>query len=161
MTHTRVLGTLHSGEVVVDRAESHLHAGAIGLLPEALAQIAAAGRTFIDETVIFDRIVGVTTRVATTDEDEIIYARRTGRAGLTRFVKNRQAVPSSRLTVVLSKRDGEPAFVCRTAFIGDKAAREPWDPDATADSIAFWSRHALIWGEEEVIPGTETSACPW
>lgn len=37
----------------------------------------------------------------------------------------------------------------------------PQAPDATAESIAYWTRHAFVWGSQETIPGTETTVRPW
>ena len=94
--------------------------------------------------------------------DEIVYAQRVGRTGLTRFVKNRSLEPCSTLFVLLMRdKGGAPLYVCLTAFIGRRAELEPWDPRATPASREFWSREALIWGSEPIIRGTETDQCPW
>lgn len=152
---------LKSGERVVDRPNSHLHAGVAALLPTVLAAIESRGRLFLVESHDFDRVIGETVCVATSVGDQIVYAQREGRRGLTRFVKNRAAEPTSRVTCVLKAGDVGDEYVLITAFIGAPAVPEPWDRNATAKSREFWDSHALVWGSEPTIPGTETSVCPW
>lgn len=148
------------GVGVVDRQRSHLHAGVVSLLAEALAKIDTQGRGFLVETVDFGRPVGEATRVKTGEDDEIVFAQRLGRAGLSRFVKNRKAEPTSAVTVILKKGDQEE-YILITAWIGTQAEPEPWDRNATARSREFWFQNALLWGSEPVVTSTETTVCPW
>lgn len=157
---SQTLGRLKSGEVVIDRPRSHLHADVARLLPEALGKVKSAGREFLIDEVDFGRLVGQTICVITHPGDQIVFAQRVGRDGLTRFVKNRKSEPCSAVVVVLKAGDnGE--YVCMTAFVGHRAEPEPWDEIATLQSVAFWSSRALIWGSEPIVPGTETTMCPW
>lgn len=149
------------GEEVVDRHNSHLHASVIALLPEAIAKIGTKERNFLVEVVDFGHIIGETTCVTTTSEDEVVYAQRPKRFGLTRFVKDRLPEPCSTVVLILKVADGQPGYVLVTAFIGGKPEPEPWDRNATTKSREFWSNNGLVWGSEPVIPGTETSECPW
>lgn len=152
---------LGSGQRVVDRHKSHVHEDVTRLLPEALARINADGRRYFIEEVDFGRPVGETSRVATKQDDQIVYAQRANRGGLTRFVMNRKAEPCSAVTVVLKRDDRDDYYILITAFVGHRAEPEPWDQKATPQSAAFWSSQALVWGSEEVVPGTETVVCPW
>jgi hypothetical protein len=151
---------LKGGEKVVDRHQSHLHEGVERLLPEALGRVESAGRNFLVEEVAMGRLVGETSCVETLSSDEVLYAQRSGRAGLTRFVKNRVAQPCDSVVVIL-KRISPAEYVLVTAFVGRRPEPEPWDKNATEKSVAFWQTHALVWGSEPVIPGTETTICPW
>lgn len=151
---------LKSGEVVVDRFNSHLHAGVAALLPAALDLIDSAGREFLVEEVDFGRPIGETTCVATAAGDQIVYAKRPRRFGLTRFVKNRRPESCDSIVVILKAGDGGE-YVLITAFVGHRPEPEPWDRNATTNSRAFWTSHALVWGSEPVVPGTETTRCPW
>lgn len=156
---------LKSGETVVDRHRSHLHAGVTRLLPEALKNIDAQGKLFLVASHDFGRVVGETVCVATKAGDAVVYAQRIGRHGLSRFVKNRAAEPTSSVTVILKKGDqvdGRDEYVLVTAFLGTPAEPEPWDRnlrDAAAKqrSRTFWGSHALVWGSEPVVDGTETA----
>ena len=153
---------LASGEVVMDRHHSHLHEGVVLLLPEALAHIHAAGRTFLVEEVDFGRLIGETTCVATGPGDEVVFAQRPKRFGLSRFVKNRQPEQCSSIVIILKAvEEVVGTYVLITAFIGHRPEPEPWDRNATKQSVVFWASHALVWGSEPVVPGTETFTCPW
>ncbi|MFA6534111.1 MAG: hypothetical protein WCT37_02980 [Patescibacteria group bacterium] len=153
---------LASGEEVVDRYQSHLHADVARLLPEALGKIDPAGRKFLVEEVDFGRLIGGTTCAATGPDDEVLFAKRPKRFGHSRFVKNRTAEPCSSIVVILKKaEDFDETYILITAFIGHRPEPEPWDRNATANSRAFWDSHALVWGSEPTVPGTETDKCPW
>ena len=155
-----MLGYLKSGEAVTDRHRSHLHEGVARLLPEALEKIETEGRDFFVEEIDFGRLIGETTCVATGPGDQIVYAKRPRRWGHSPFVLNRTAESCSSLVVILKKAE-DGGYVLITAFIGHRPQPEPWDRNATERSVEFWSSHALVWGSEETIPGTETTECPW
>lgn len=157
---------LGSGEEVFDRCPSHIHAGVTEeLLREAFARsFAEPGQEKLKCTVDFGRTIGVSTRVETREGDEIIFAKRPDRDGLTCFVKNRAPEPTSCLTfTVRQQEDGR--YILRTAYLGTGGFTEPWaaarDGELLADSIAFWQRNALCWGYEPVEAGTETFDPPW
>ncbi len=157
-----LLGTLASGEAVYDSIESHArhHPTVLPHLKEALARVDAAGREKCYEQIEFSRTLGQSLCVQTQPGDAIVYARREGRDGLSRFVKNRAPEPASSVVVVLTRTPA--GYVLRTAYVGRKAPAEPWDrPHATDDSMEFWRSHALVWGHESIVPGTETPTSPW
>lgn len=158
---TPILGRLASGEAVIDRHNSHCHALPSGILEEALSRIQSSGRNFFVEEVDFGRPIGETICVRTGSSDEIVFAKRPRRYGLTRFVKNRSPEATNSVVVIVKKADDYDGFVLITAFFGTKAEPEPWDRNATEKSLDFWSTHAIVWGSEETIPGTETNLCPW
>ena len=161
---------LKSGEKVVDRFNSHLHADVEQYLSEALAQIGSAGRQFIIEEVVFGYVIGNTTCVETSSSDEIVFAQRPKRFGLTRFVKNRGAEPCKSLVVIL-KAGQNNEYVLITAFVGNRPEPEPWDErnfaqranpaEAREKAYLFWGTHALVFGSEPIVFGTETKKCPW
>jgi hypothetical protein len=164
---------LKSGEVVVDRFKSHNHLSGklASLLPEALARIESNGRDFLVEEVDFGRPIGETICVPTGPGDEIVYAKRPKRWGLSRFVLNRQPEPCSSLVVILKKAEDIDGYILISAFIGHRPEPEPWDvrnfsqqpnpAEAERRSREFWASHALVWGCEEVINNTITAECPW
>lgn len=151
---------LLSGEVVVDRLNSHIHEGVAGLLSEALGLIDPTGRPFIAIDIDLGRVVGETICVPTGPGDEIVWAVRPNRAGHTRFVVGRSPLPTTKVTVVLKQRN-EGGYVLITAFVGPKAEPEPWDRNATPASRQYWASRALVYGSEPTLPGTETTICPW
>lgn len=154
---------LGSGETVVDRPNSHLatHGTVLPFVGEALLRIQSSGQDFIAEEVDFGEPIGQTICLETHEGDDIVYAQRPNRTGLTRFVKDREPEPCSTVVACL-KRAQEGGYVLLTAYIGRRTPAEPWDTEwATEKSVPFWNSHALIWGRESAIPGTETTACPW
>jgi hypothetical protein len=154
---------LGSGEPVVDRQNSHLatHGTVLPFVGEALLQIQSGGQDFIAEEVGFGEAIGQTICVATREDDDIVFAQRPNRAGLTRFVKGREPESCSTVVVCL-KRAREGGYILLTAYIGRRTPAEPWDMEwATDQSVPFWNSHALIWGHESTIPGTETKVCSW
>ena len=151
-----VLGRLLSGESVFDRKGSQLHDNPElkQHLPLALEHIDPQGRAFFVETVDLGETIGESRCVETDPNDQIVFAQRVGRFGLSRFVINKDAVLTSKLTVILRK--GDLGYEVVTAFIGPKAEREPWDKTADSTSTEFWRTHALIWGGEETVTGSTT-----
>lgn len=156
-----LVGWLATGEDVFDRDPSHIH---VGITPEmlqyALSRVRPeAGEERIKRTVDFGRIVGVSNCVQTQEGNEIVYARRLHRGGLSRFVKNREPEPTSLLTLTV-RRMSNGQYELRTAYIGGPGCVEPWaanSQERLRESRSFWSRYALCWGSEPIIPGTETT----
>lgn len=151
---------LGSGQQVFDRADSHIHSGVLRFLSAALAHIHSQDRGFIAEDVDFGIDIGQTICVKTLPGDDVIFVQRVGREGLSRFVRSRQPEPTSFVAVVLKELLGG-SYELRTAYFGQLSQPEPWDKNATTKSREFWLRHALCWGYEETVPGTETKVCPW
>ncbi|OGL94689.1 hypothetical protein A2348_03090 [Candidatus Uhrbacteria bacterium RIFOXYB12_FULL_58_10] len=164
MSNSSPVGILATGQQVFDRSPSHVHVGVtLDLLGEALRQISAEpGEEKVKRTIDFDRVIGTSNCVPTIEGDEIVFAQRVNRGGLTRFVMNRNPVPSRFLTVSMRLRsDGH--YELGTAYIGGPGAVEPWaarlsgDASRMREAVAFWSRHALCWRHEPTIPDTQTS----
>lgn len=157
---SRFLGTLKTGERVFDIERSHIHSGETlkKYLPDALSSLENTGKDFMVTSVDFKEHIGTSSCVETHEGDEIVYAQRVGRAGLTRFVKNRDVAPTTHVTVVL--KSIPEGFILLTAYFGETSEVEPWDARATDTSRRFWSTHALVWGSEPVIPGTESTDAP-
>lgn len=106
------------------------------------------------------KVIGTTDLIETTDQDEIVYAMRPRRKVYSRFVKNKATTPTSWVTIVLHKnKKGE--YILHTAFAGRNTPSFPGGDYLPEQSRDFWSKHALVWGSQEVIPDTETSVCPW
>lgn len=156
-----LLGKLKSGEAVYDRPNTHLHDGVQAILPFVLSSLTSNRRQFFTATAHLNKIVGHTDCVKTDESDDVVWAQRVGRSGMTRFVKNRKPEPCSAVTVILKRDSRAPYYILITAFIGGAAEPEPWDPRATPKATVFWSSNALIWGTSEVVPGTETHISPW
>lgn len=155
---TDMLGILKSGEAVYDRPRSHLHEGVLPFLVEVLPQIDSEGREFFTVAHDFGQVIGKSSCVTTGEEDEILFARRVNRDGFTRFVKGRETEVSTSLIVILKRI--ERGYLLVTSFVGNPTPPEPWDPNADEASEPFWAAHALVWGSESVVEGTEIPETP-
>lgn len=105
-------------------------------------------------------VVGKTDLVETSEHDGIFYAKRRNRDTYTRFVRNKDPVPTQYITICLKKMDNT-TYDLYSAWIGPNPPSSPGNTMATPESIPFWQKHALVWGTQEIIPGTETAECPW
>jgi hypothetical protein len=159
-------GTLGDGSIVVDRYPSHVSPEDIKTVLHSFHEINPRGRKFIEEEIVFSEIIGKTKCVQTGPQDTICFARRHGRSGLTRFVKDRSPEDCNTVFVVL-KKEREFRYALITAFIGKKPEPEMFDENAfskSADPSAartrakqFWSQHAMIYDPSVIVPGTETT----
>lgn len=160
------LGYLQNGAPVYDRVQSHIHFEFDGVkeyIEQTLQNIDPQQEVFFNCSHDFGEVIGDSICVSTETGDEIVYAQRTGRDGLTRFVKNKAPRPTSVFTVAL-KRDQsveEEQYILISAHAGERAPAEPWAKHVNEDSVSFWDSHALVWGSVPIISGTETIACPW
>jgi hypothetical protein len=105
-------------------------------------------------------ILGVSELVETDESDEIVYAIRKDRDRYTRFTKSRKPEPSSKVAISL-KRLNDGSYDLYSAWLGPMIPPTPGNPFANAESKPFWSKHALVWENQEVQSGTETSVWPW
>lgn len=154
------IGVLGSGQKVFDRPNSHFHSSGLydkNLLKDVFAKISVDKDfkgAFLKEEVAFDRIIGESSCVVTDANDSIVFAQRSDRkGGFTRFVIGKEKEKTSVCTVVLKRVDG--GFILLTGYVGASAPPEPWDYNAEEGSKNFWRSHALVWGSEPTIPGTE------
>jgi hypothetical protein len=157
------IGNLASGEKVIIRNTSHVHDNPEleKYLINALSKIKSNNQNVIEGEVDFGKTIGVTRCIATSENDEIVFAMRPKRKGYTRFVKGRVPEPTSKLTVILTKDRQTNDYLVLTTYIGAKAEPEPWDFRATDKALEFWKSHALVYGTEPVLEGTETSDTKW
>ncbi len=160
------LGKTENGfEVYMDRASSHAithiahHPKLFELIKKIIPTIEATGEVIrLDKDM--GEEVGTTDLVETGEYDEIIYALRPLRTQYSRFVKGKKSQPTSWITIDL-RRAGDTEYNLYTAFIGQLTPSFPGGNFLPDQSMEFWSKHALVWGSQEVIPGSETAKCPW
>ncbi|HEX6258498.1 MAG TPA: hypothetical protein VFZ48_03395 [Candidatus Saccharimonadales bacterium] len=99
------------------------------------------------------RVVGTTNLVETTDQDEIIYAKRIGRNTYSRFAKNRSPVACNSIVVVFRKRNAK--YYLWTAMCGKLLPKEAYDAESH-----FNQTHALAYDERLVQLDTLTNTIP-
>lgn len=142
--------------VVVDVPVDHLkqHIDVMAHLGLVVSGITAGDQRIIKTEIDMGRVIGTTDCVKTDRYDDVVYARREGRAWDTRFVLDREPEPCSHITVVM-KRNGDQ-YKLLTAYIGRMAEKEP-DDLSIRDNLEFmrakhyWDSHALVWGRQEVV----------
>ncbi len=111
------------------------------------------------------RIVGTSDIVDVDETDKIIYAVRKNRDddGLVPFTKTREGKPCPYVTLQLAPQ-ADGSYELLSAWIGtfdDDDQPFPQSPRATDKSVDYWNRLAFVWGSQEIVPGTETTVCPW
>lgn len=152
-------------EVTYDATDSHVAThladtrGLLGVIKAVVAETVATGEPMWFETDM-GRVVGMTDLVETDKSDEIIFAKRLNRDTYTRFTKSRRPQESRLITVSLVPLD-LLHYDLASAWIGPKGHPFPDSPDATPESVEYWKHRALVWGTQEIQPGTETAKSPW
>lgn len=156
--------------VVYDAMNSHAAThiedtpGLKELVQEVVAKLELTGQE-IAQHYDMGRVVGVCDVVDIDNKDEVVYGIRKNREddGLVPFVKNREGDPCKLVAVHLVPQAGNK-YVLSSAWIGpftDDDEPFPLSEDATERSADFWDKHAFVYGSQEIIAGTETSAKPW
>jgi hypothetical protein len=174
-----ILGHTYDGFAVVPRYSAHDHRLRRDLLAAALARVHTRGRRFLKKEISFPQVVGMTTCVETSGDDEVGFAPRPNRAGQTRWVFGRQPEECNSVCCILMRGQSsdQDKYVLVTAFIGRNPEPEPWDFNALrrdprgyeaalAAALKFWGRgpgpgHALVWGSEPAEPHSLSYSCPW
>lgn len=160
--------TANGASVFYDSASSHAatHFKEKPELPKLVAEALATQKPgrgkFIPLVIDMHRIVGRCDLVDVDDSDVIVYALREGRPedGLVPFTKSREAQSCSTVAIWLASAvDGYDLVSAWIGTIDDQ--HFPEHPDATPENVAFWRKHAFVWGTLLTVPGTETNVCPW
>ena len=139
--------------------ESHIHLDLEQYLPLVIDEITTLGHKFVSRTFTFDKIIGKSLCVTTTDQDDIVYAIRKGRLGHSRLVRNRKAEDTKYLSLILSRQ--QQAYRILSIFFGPLSGPEPWDSRARRKDWNFWQSHALIYDEASIIRESIVRDCPW
>lgn len=127
------------------------------LVKEALAQSEVEGEN-VAIAVDMGRVIGVTNCIKTTDEDEIVFARRKGRASYSRFVKHRKSEETSTLAIILHKKPH--GYNLWSAWCGKLVPTKPDESGRMKTVEGFWDSHALIYDPHIIEPGSESTTKP-
>ena len=133
-----------------------------GLLEQAISRVALGGSCFVEQKINFEEMLCLSHCVETTPGAEVFFARRVGRQGHSRFVRNRWPDPVYKATAVFRRlRDYANAYLLIATHIGERPPREPWDPRAGCFSRTYWANHAIVWGRFDTLPGSISARCLW
>ena len=134
---------------------SHIHIDLDIFLPVLINNISDSIENYIEIEYEFPDVIGKSECVHTNNSDTIMYGKRKGRKGYSRFVLNRQPEDCKSVFAIFKKN--ENGYLIITIFVGKKAAREPWDSNATSSDKVFWENHALILNMETIQAGSLTT----
>jgi hypothetical protein len=97
MQDQSTIGFLQSGEAVVDRHNSQAKVNGIksDLLRATLSRIDSKNEAFLIGEVSFEHAVGLSACLVTSPGDDIIWAERRHRQGLTRFARGNEPLSHS------------------------------------------------------------------
>ncbi|WP_053983126.1 hypothetical protein [Niameybacter massiliensis] len=115
----------------------------------------------------FEEPIGYSMLLETTDQDEIVYAKRLERELYTRFVKGKAPGYSYQVMCILRKsKEVEDAYELITMYPGGKSEKEPEDTNIQTKeemirSLLFWKDRALIYTPSNIEPGSEKDYCPY
>ena len=151
---------LHSHAVTHLKDTPHLKE----LVIEAISNLELRGKE-VARHVEMGRFVGICDVVKVGADDTLIYGVRKNRDndGLVPFVKNREGDPCSYVALHIVPLE-DKTYLLSSAWIGLFGGDDepfPQSPDATPRSVAYWNKHAFIYGSQEIMAGTETPVCPW
>jgi hypothetical protein len=139
--------------------QNHVHLLLEEYLPLIIDNITNYDKEFLELETNLTFYVGKSDCVETDESDSIIYAKRKGRTGYTRFVLNREPIDCNSVFLVLKRT--EIGYLIITVFVGKKAGREPWDLFSTNEDVEFWENHALVFNKENIVDDSLTTECPW
>lgn len=167
MAHKEFICSSKNGiRVVFDPVDSHtaIHfddtPGLRELVMEVLEKTELKGH-YVEFETDMGRIIGTSDGVKVDETDEIVYAKRLKRDVYTPFTKSQQATPTTLVSMCLvTQADG--SYQLLSAWLGSCGSPDfPGGDNETPDSKAYWTTHALVWGNQAVQVGTETTICPW
>lgn len=133
------------------------NANLVELVKEAIERSELEGKKVALE-VDLGRVVGTTSMVEITEQDEIVYAKRLDRDKYSKFVKNRELVPTSKVVVILFQE--EHAYLVWSAWCGELLPQESDGKGGMRTSREFKNSHALVYDPKIVQAGTETKQAP-
>ncbi|CAN5625454.1 hypothetical protein BH23PAT2_BH23PAT2_02510 [soil metagenome] len=129
---------------------------------ELLSSISLEG-DLIAKDVDMGKVVGNSDVVEIDYKDDVVYAMRRNREdqGHVPFTKSRSSQTSTKISIYLVKKDSEN-YELSSVWIGEyESPMFPQMSNATAESVPYWSKHAFVWGSQEIISGTTLHNCPW
>jgi hypothetical protein len=154
--------------IVFDPTKSHTathfnDAPTLRVVAEELLSGMTLEGDLIAKDVDMGKVVGNSDVVEIDGEDDIVYAMRKNREdqGYVPFTKSQSSQQSTKISIYLVKKDDE-TYELSSVWIGEyESPMFPQMSNATADSVLFWSKHAFVWGSQEIIPDSILAKCPW
>lgn len=111
--------------------------------------------------------IGYCSLIKTTQNDEIVYAKRLNRNIYTRFIKDKKPKLTNRMMVILNRNRKKPnEYYLITMFPGDKSFKEPEDlniktKEELIECLEFWENYALIYDKSIIQENSIIDYCPY
>lgn len=160
------LGTLTSGIPVYANLAQNPLAARIARNPHLLVLVSEAMAKLnidtLEATIEQDmgRSIGYSDHLKTGEKDTIFYARTTKLPEYTRFVRQRPAEQTSRITYTL-KRDADGCYELTDAWIGKPYPPVPSPTNLSQQSKEYWDSHAVVFNGQPLLSSTVTKVCPY
>lgn len=106
------------------------------------------------------RDIGYDFVAETTSNDSIFYAQIVRTNIYTRFVKNKKALATPYLTIIL-RQDSKGEYELLNTWIGRLTPPQPGGHNETPESKPYWSSHACIFDRQPLQSRTITRICPY
>ena len=122
---------------------------------------------FVILEINFDMDIGYCNLVKVDENDEVIYAKRSGRNIYTKFVKGKEPTITNSLVVILKRSyNNHKEYSLITAYPGNKSCKEPQDKNIRTkqelvESLKFWSDKALVYDKSIIQPNSIRTCCPY
>lgn len=117
--------------------------------------------------ISFDMDIGYCNLVKVDGNDEVIYAKRSGRDIYTKFVKGKEPTRTNSLMVILKRSyKNHKEYSLITMYPGNKSCKEPQDKNIRTkqeliESLEFWSDKALVYDKSIIQPNSIRTRCPY
>lgn len=159
----RLCKSKNGHEVFVDEQNTNIglhileNPNLLELAKEAIIQSEVVGEKVALEMDL-GRVIGSTSMVAIGVDDEIIWAKRKDREKYSKFVKNRELVPTSKVVAILFQK--EYGYLLWSGWCGELLPQEPDGVGGTRTSRAFDETHAMVFDEAIIQMDTITEVDP-
>jgi hypothetical protein len=149
------------GFLVMDDTYSHVHKELKDKLSKIIKRINCSNREYIEDIITIYGLEGLCTCIPITCMDEIVYAKRIGREKYSKFVKNREPIPTNSISVFLKKK--QDVYIIKSCYFGEFNTEPEFFlyDSSEGKRKSFWEDHALIFGSEPIYTETITTICPW
>lgn len=131
----------------------------VGLVKEALEKTEPKTADAVIEQDM-GRDIGYDFVTETTGNDSVFYAQLLRSSTYMRFVKNKKALATSYLTMIL-RQDDKGEYELRNTWIGRVSPPVPGDNNETDESKPYWDSHACIFDKQPLQSRTITRVCPY
>ena len=159
----RLCKSKNGHEVFVDEQNTNIglhileNPNLLELAKEAIIQSEVVGEKVALEMDL-GRVIGTTSMVEIGVDDEIVWAKRKDREKYSKFVKNRELVPTSKVVAILFQK--EYGYLLWSGWCGELLPQEPGGAGGTRTSRAFDKTHAMVFDEVIIQMDTITEVDP-